>query len=180
RDQYHDFIDGHGFRRTLLCHGDVQLNRHIEADCIARFHLASSAAPGEREIDPASSDMVEFESERGDTLATDHPLTKAALLHLGEIWPAASSFGELIENAGTRVGMRIDDSGAGSRHLAIMTEALFQAVFAGHVELQKDPPMLTTRISRKPQASLLARKQAEREPVITNLRHKMLRIRDEA
>src|SRR5215471_19814965 len=83
RDQYQDFIDGYGFRRTLLCHGDVQLKRRLEPDCIARFHLASSAAAEPDELDPGSPGVVEFKTEQGDTLATDHPMTKAALLELG-------------------------------------------------------------------------------------------------
>ena len=177
RDQYQDFIDGHGFRRTLLCHTGVKLNRKVDPDCVVRFHLASSAAPMVGEIDPAAAGAVEFKTEHDHTLATDHLLTKAALIELGKAWPAAIAFAELVERSRRRLGTAIDS--AASEHVIALTYALFQAVSAGHVEIHKHAPKLTTTISPKPEASLLARKQAETEKLITNLRHRMVLIEDE-
>src|SRR5262245_1262894 len=78
RDQYQDFVDGHGFRRTLLCHADVPLNRRLEPDCITGFYLASSATPVSGDSQPAPDETLEFNTEKGNKLATDHSLTKAA------------------------------------------------------------------------------------------------------
>jgi SAM-dependent methyltransferase len=178
RDQYQDFVDGHGFRRTLLCHADVPLNRRLEPDCIAGFHLASSAAPVSGDSDPTSGETAEFNTERGHKLATDHSLTKAAILELGDAWPGMLAFPALVERAAGRAGLHLDGSEGALEHVAVLTNALFHAVCSGHVEIHKHAPKLTKSISRKPEASLLARKEVESEALVTNLRHKMVRIDD--
>ena len=48
RDQYQDFIDGNGFRRTLLCHDSISLIPPDRPRFRHRFHLLSTTNP----VDP--------------------------------------------------------------------------------------------------------------------------------
>jgi SAM-dependent methyltransferase len=178
RDQYQDFIDGYGFRRTLLCRGSVALRRKLEPDCIKGFHLACSAAPALQPMNPDAAGVVEFKGDDGLSLATDHRPTKAALQCLSQRWPEAVSFGDLVNVALERVSLP-DDSSAREKDIAVLTDALFRAVCAGHVELYRFPPKLTAVIGERPEASLVARMQAKKGAIVTNLRHGTVQLDDE-
>lgn len=173
RDQFQDFIDGHGFRRTLLCRADIKLQRKLVPDCIARFQLASSARPVEPGIDPAAPGIADFKIESGEIVASDHPLTKAALLALGRAWPAAISYAHLLAQARVMVPQSDQED------IEATTHALFTAVMRGHVTLHLQPPAIVTAVSERPEASLVARKQAEQSNLITNLQHTGVLLEDE-
>jgi SAM-dependent methyltransferase len=180
RDQYQDFIDGYGFRRTLLCRADVRLNRAIEPDCVTRFHLAGSAVPVSDAFDPSDAGTAEFKLENGYTMATDHQLSKAALFLLGKCWPAAVSYPVLQQKARHSLAARTDAAKTCSEeNIQTLVQILFDAARVGHVELALHPFRLTTAISDRPQTSRLARKQAETANLVTNLRHTMVRLEDE-
>ena len=170
RDQYHDFIDGHGFRRTLLCHGEIQLDRDVKPTALRRFHLASSLAPTTANVDPAQAGMVEFKSEAGETLSTDHKLTKAALLHLGQSWPGAVHFDDLVAQARSRLATEAPES-CSDADVEAVTENLFELVNDGQVEFYLFPSPFVTAIGERPEVSLLVRKQIALGPMVTSLRH---------
>jgi methyltransferase-like protein len=180
RDQYQDFIDGYGFRRTLLCRADVRLNRAVEPNYVTRFHLACSAAPASDPFDPSDTGAAEFKLDDGYTMVTDHPLGKAALFHLGKCWPAAVTYPVLQEQARHALAARTDvQETCSPENIQALMNILFDAARVGHLELALHPFRLTTTISDRPQASQLARKQAETATLVTNLRHLMVRLEDE-
>jgi hypothetical protein len=55
---------------------------------------------------------------------------------------------------------------------------LLRAHAAGHVAFHSEAPRLVSDVSRRPRASLLARKLAEAGPAIANLRHNGIMLRD--
>jgi len=179
RDQYLDFIDGHGFRRTLLCHADISLQREIDPQRVKNCHVAASLAPVQSDPAPGANGTKTFKAENGDEISTQHHLSGAAFLHLAESWPQAVDFPALLESALSRLGHeaaqareRRDDE---ERALAT---ALFGAFAAGALELHLHPAVLTTAISVRPHASLVARKQAEADCLVTNLRHRGVLLQD--
>jgi SAM-dependent methyltransferase len=180
RDQYLDFIAGDSFRNTLLCHRDVELRRSIDPQSIRDYHLASSLKPTSPGPDGLWAGIMEFKTESGQMLATDHRLTKAALLSLGESWPQAVSFPNVVRNALDRLGSDIGpiDNNL-EEEIAASADAFFRMFSAGLVELHLYPPQLTTNLSERPRASLLARKQAETGSLLTSLRHGGVVIEDE-
>lgn len=180
RDQYHDFIDGHGFRRTLLCHGNVKLDRDVAPARIKDFYFASSAQPTAGEIDPGLTDAVEFKNETGETLATDHPLTKAALLHLAQHWPAAVQYQDLIAAAQARLMARPETPQACTdEHVDATADALFKTACSGHIEFYVYPPRCINRISERPEVSPLVRMQLQSGSMVTSLRHEAVMLEDE-
>lgn len=179
REQYLDFISGRGFRHTLLCHEGVELHRSIGPACVKNYHLAAriDLAPGT--IDPLVDVPAEFNSTEG-TLTTDHRLSKAALLHLGEIWPRAVTFHDLLEDTLVRLAQAahpIRDNL--DEEVEALSTVLFQAFAAGQVTLHLHPPRWTTTISDRPEASLVARQQAKTDSIVTNLSHGAVLLNDE-
>ncbi len=60
QEQYMDFLHNHTFRRTLLCHDDVALERNLHADVMRKFHFAMTTALRADQIDLESDDPVRF------------------------------------------------------------------------------------------------------------------------
>jgi hypothetical protein len=59
-----------------------------------------------------------------------------------------------------------------------LAELLFRAYAARQADLHCEPPPLTTTVSERPEASLLARRQIEAGPIATNLRHSRIVLDD--
>ena len=176
--QYQDFIEGHGFRRTLLCHAGIPLDRSSDPQCIRRYQLTTSAKPVVEGIDPAADGIVSFKTQAGATLSTDHRLSKAALLDLGDCWPKSIGFAELLDGARRRLGPDASQRHAGEEEEERLADLLLRAVHGGHVGIHLAPPQLTTTVSKRPQASLLARTQVLAGPVVTNQQHRITLLED--
>jgi methyltransferase-like protein/trans-aconitate methyltransferase len=179
REQYQDFIEGHSFRRSLLCRDDVVLHRKLKQDCVRRFHLAAEAIPAETPVDFRADGVTSFKIGREGGLSTGHRLSKAAMVLLGECWPATMRFPDLVAAAfdllrksGAAIAEDREDD------VDTLTNVLFRASCAGHVSLHLFPPRLTIKISERPRASRVARKQAETGSLITSLTHGTVSLDD--
>jgi methyltransferase-like protein len=180
REQYADFVEGRSFRQSLFCRAEVRLQRKFDPRCIRKFHLATSAMPKDGPIDPAAGDVVTFRTENGSTLATDHRLSKAVILALGEVWPHAIGFADAVNTALAGLGSAADPIRTNlDEEMDALANLLFRAFSAGQFELHLSPPHLTTTIAERPEASPLARRQAETELAVTNLRHRSVSMKDE-
>src|ERR1044072_1729234 len=93
------FLVAHVVATTLLCRGDIKLQRVLTPDCVTRYFISGSCKPVDPAMDPDAAGRVEFKPESGDMLETDHRLTKAALLDLGRCWPGAVAFKDLAARA---------------------------------------------------------------------------------
>ena len=179
REQYLDLFERSGFRRTLLCRREVALERRLAPACVQHYHLAAVATPVDEGLDPAAPGVAAFKVGEAK-LATDHVLSKAALLCLGESWPQPLPFAAVVQGALDRLGAaaepvraRLDDE------VAALTQVLFRAACSGHVALHLFPPRLTTKIGARPEASLIARRQAATGTVLTNLLHSPVHTEDD-
>ena len=94
----------------------------------------------------------EFRGPLGSTLTTDHEAVKAALLRLGEAWPAALPVAELGDDPA-------------------VAEMLRRAYAANLVHLHVWAPPLATAAPERPRASALARLQADEGTRVTTLLH---------
>jgi SAM-dependent methyltransferase len=181
REQYVDFIRGRGFRETLLCSSEVELRRDIGPQSVRDYYVAALAAPVGEGSDPVQEGVATFRSQRGSTLSIDHRLSKAALSHLGQIWPQAVSFPNLLDGARIRLGDGANRiGGSGDEDVAALATVLFRGFCGGQVELHRCPPRLTTAIGARPEASRVARRQAAEAAAVTNLRHGTVALKDEA
>jgi SAM-dependent methyltransferase len=180
RDQYQDFIDGHGFRRTLLCHGDIPLDHAAGATRIKDFYFAAALDFDTGEINVVDDSVAKFKTSEEGILRIRHPLSKAAFVHLGQTWPAVLSFAEVLAGAERMIAaVNPAQPQAAQEDIASLAEILHRTACGGHMWIHCHPPRLMTTISERPQASLIARKQVATEPVLTNLRHRAITFEDE-
>ena len=102
-EQYLDFVRNQTFRRSLICHVGVSLGRTVRPEMMADLCAAAHIQPEDPSPDVDGVTVVKFQSGTGATFATNHPTTKAALIHLAEIWPRALSFHPLAAAARSRL-----------------------------------------------------------------------------
>ncbi|MCI0377193.1 MAG: class I SAM-dependent methyltransferase [Gemmataceae bacterium] len=207
-EQYMDFLRNRMFRQTLLCHDSVQPNYGLRWQQLRGFYVASPASPSrdrEGAVDPrdvplphgrGSEESMQFQTPDGVTLQARDAIVKAAMLVLGEAWPRALRFEELLEKARVRLVFQGADVGQdsvaveSSEHRrgtgtesyptkqGIDEETLGQSLLTFYaqastslLELWQCPPKFATDISERPTASALARLQAETKNRVTTLRH---------
>ena len=156
REQLADFVRGRSFRRTLLGHADVALSRPASPRSLVGLFVASSVRPISQE---SASGVAQFKTAKGATLSTSHALAKAALLHLGKLWPRCVRFEELLELAGPAAQATADNLG----------EFLLTAAAAGAVEFRTHSSAMASAPGPRPLASALARWQANRGAIVTTL-----------
>jgi methyltransferase-like protein len=177
-EQYLDFLKCRRFRQTLLCHSSAPLNRQLSGESVTGFYVASPARPKSRMADVHAVSMETYGSLDGVTFETDHPLAKAALSLLAEVWPAYIPFDQLLTAAQENYspGPRQSDSSPEDRQL--LANFLFRLYSAGLLELHTQPPPFTTHASMHPKASPLARIQIRTSAFVTSLRHRTVKIDD--
>src|SRR5262245_30793608 len=175
REQYLDFLMGRRFRRTLLCRREVSLDHKIQLGAITNFYVVSEAQPMSPEPSVSSNDTEEFRTHKGASIRTNHPLAKAALLHLSQHSPQSISFRDLLAAA-----RRLAFSEKGENEDRVtLREILVRCFAAGVTELHVWAPSFVTYVSEHPIASPVARHQNRRMKRVTTLRHTGLELNDE-
>jgi methyltransferase-like protein len=132
-------------------------------------------------MDFQSAEPLKFETPDGITLAARDPIVKAAMVVLGEAWPAPMPFAELLKQARLRLGQQGADQGDDKGAEQTLGQALltfYAQASTSLVELWLCPPRFTTNISPKPAASAPARHQAQSSGRVTNLRHESVHLGD--
>jgi methyltransferase-like protein/2-polyprenyl-3-methyl-5-hydroxy-6-metoxy-1,4-benzoquinol methylase len=175
REQYQDFIDGNGFRRSLLCHDNVRLRRTIDVTFVTRFYLLCGLHPVDPKYSLADKSPMQFQTQKGATLTVNEPLLKAAHLCLGEVWPDALSFEELLRKSQAILPGRK----AAEEDAQMLMEAMYVLTSSGVAAFAAWPPAVTTEISSRPEVSALVRQQAQSGPIVTNQLHQAVRLEDE-
>jgi hypothetical protein len=108
-------------------------------------------------------------------MSTDHRLAKAAVFHLGTMWPRAIALDELVAEARKILGTVADSD----TDVRAMCEILMTAHAAGLVELSTHISPFTLAVSDCPTASPVARFQAQRgDDFVATLRHASLHLED--
>ncbi len=172
QQQYLDFVRATPFRHSLLCRKDVSLDRQPNSNRLEGLHVAAQAKAQPAAIDLRSTDPVTFIGP-GGKLTTNRPLMKAAMLHLMEQWPRTIAFPALCSAAGSRLDpspMRSAEQLRADR--ALLGGILLKGYYASNLlEFHAGPLECCVAPGERPVASPLARLQAEKSAVATNLRH---------
>ncbi len=150
REQYRDFLDGRLFRETLLCRQEITLADEPRPERVQGLYVAS---PRRRPPpQPGPPGMAEFQLPGGETMQLDHPLAKAALSLLGERWPAALPFRDVLAEARCRIGATSANEAAAVE----LAEFLLIAESRQFVTFSVHAPRLAPRVSERPLGSPLA------------------------
>ena len=177
QQQYRDFLIFRRFRQTLLCREEAPRVREPDPESLRSLHVGAGTLPETPDADVASDDPVRFKSEKDREVTTTHPLSKAAFLELGAIWPRRVRVSELVAAARARV------LAAGGRPATAEDEArllrfLLGCYGADVVQLWSTACPFVTVISERPRASALARLQARTRTKVTNLKHESIQLED--
>jgi methyltransferase-like protein len=185
QEQYMDFLRNRAFRRTLLCHAEVTLERNLRADMMRGFHVALAMALPWEHIDLDSDDPVSFKLEgQGLKLASAEPIVKAAVRRLAEHWPEALSFDDLHAAAlealpcAKRAHYDGEDNGKGSASKKALASSLMTFLGAGLVHAWVHPPRKLAPLQQRPVASPVARLQARQGKVVSNGHHRQVVLDD--
>ncbi len=168
-EQYYDFLHNRTFRRTLLCHANIAVNRRLSIQPVQNFYISSEAKPAEAADQKAAPGVEYFMGADGSKFATDHPLTKAAFHHLIEVAPVRVHFNDLVKVAGSRFkSIQPADSNPD-----ILATNLLQAFsYSGNlIDFRSFAPQMARVISEHPLATTLARYQCRHEPYAVSLNH---------
>jgi SAM-dependent methyltransferase len=173
REQFLDFINGRGFRQSLLCRAEAELDRRLSPERLRSLFFSCPArvlnAEG-RPLKPPFSDLpqdqpVMFQAEGGSTLTANHPVPRAALLDLAASFPARRSFAALLGDA----------DGEAARALG---EILLSGYAGDIVQIHAHCPRFAATAGPRPLASPLARDQALEGQRVTNLVHEVVDLED--
>ena len=194
-EQYLDFWQHRTFRQTLLCRRGITLNRTLKPEALNAFYLAGRAKPVSDKPDIYSDKVEQFRSppnraEDGVIFSTGHPLVKAALVQLDEIWPQAMTLEALLAAARARLGgeatpatleigsiFKIEPNSVISKAQAedpvrVLSASLLACFARGLVSLHVYRPHFSPEVSERPVVSPVARfLTQERNTRITNLWH---------
>jgi methyltransferase-like protein len=172
-EQYVDYIRHRTFRRTLLCHADISIERKLTPQSITHFYIASRARVVDDENAPPT--VVRFADSDDTALSTDHPITKVAIQYLIET-RATLSFDKLLRFACEQ--LQIDQPTEQDR--MGLASNLLQGYSSSTelVELFSSHPGYVTTMSDKPHARPIARLDAldADQPTTTNLKHERVTL----
>jgi len=174
REQYLDFLKCRVFRQTLLCRSELSPGHEVEDLNLDEFYIASSARAESPQPDFSSGKVEQFSGLKGGSLRTDHPAAKAALVALGDVYPMALTWEELLTEARQRLsiqGLEPD--------VEVLKEILIGACKRGLVQLSVHRPAFVLKASERPLASGLARLQATKGKSVVNLVHESVHLDDE-
>lgn len=178
-EQYMDFLRNRGFRQTILCHDNVQLNRKVRPEAIVKLRVASSTRPETDHIVIRSPDKTSY--RRGSsTLTTNDPVVKAAMMHLQNAWPESIPYPVLAAQAlstatGRTVGVDTEIVGRQSHDLASM---LLRCYGTGQVDLHTSESSFGKEIAERPRVTGFARRQSTKSPQVTNGLHQRVSLDD--
>jgi SAM-dependent methyltransferase len=156
REQQLDFVVNRNFRRSLLCRSDVRPSAEPRLDRLEEMEFASDlAAP--RKLDLRRPRSAPFARRDGTTVDVAHPLTKAAVVRLGQRYPGSISYGELLTVA--RHEVRAAGGGSLADEAHHLLAELYSLMVLGAVEPLRRPRAAPPAPGHRPATSPLARAQ---------------------
>ncbi len=175
-EQYLDFLRNRMFRRSLLCRNDVTLDRNFDPKRILELCIASSAT-SQGPVQLQTNEEAKFQVEDG-VLASGAPLLKAMLSVLGERWPEAIPFDELLETVFTRLSGGPAAVASSTDLVVPLSTNLIHCFIRRIVELYQWPPPVRAAAGPLPNTSALARLQASTQRDVTTLLHHSVALND--
>ncbi|EAQ81984.1 methyltransferase regulatory domain-containing protein [Blastopirellula marina] len=178
REQYADFVRNRMFRQTILCAKGTKLDRALNENTLNGSWINSPMRMIEK--DPAKNfpeNTVSFRNlQTNQGLNTSDPLMITAIEYLGDQFPLAVSFDDLL----ARVQTKAEELGnvEMSQLRRAMANNMIHLAVGGVVELSYTPNRFTREISVKPKTSGVARLQAASVDRLTNARHEIIKLDD--
>ncbi len=174
REQYFDFVCNRRFRRSLLCHQDLEHQTIPVIERVKRLRASASVWPTISPTDLSNKVSVDFRAGDGTMrLSTFDPLFKAALLILTEVFPRSLEFEDLWTQARHRLGRSGIEPGTNPD---ILAQRLLQAYTANALELHTFEPKIPDEASDHPETLSIVRVAAELSASVPSMRHRQVTV----
>ncbi len=170
-EQYLDFVHNRQFRATLLCHAEVELERALGPERVAGAWLGFSATDDGTPVDLSPGQRHSFTTTAGLDIATDLPITKAALQLLRRAWPDVVGFEALAEQAATLLREGGLGGEVGEDAAERLGADLLECYCRGGLTMHRWRPSLATTPGLQPRVSPYARYQAAHAGFVTTRKH---------
>jgi SAM-dependent methyltransferase len=174
REQYYDFLTLRGFRRTLLCHANVTVEREISVERLKGLHYSSPMKAADGEPDLATFAPSRFQAQTGASITVNQPFVKAVLLELVRVWPGRTTWTRLLERARAVAPLVTIEDAEG-----MLREVLLRLHGPDLLELSTVSYPYSLVPSERPLSSPVARLQIRNGPRVTSLRHVPVDLDDE-
>jgi methyltransferase-like protein len=168
--QYLDFVTFRGFRRTIICHQDAQLDRdHVTAN-LRRLFVASPLVKSAEK----GSGAVTFTNRHGPgTITTTSPVLATALTRLQANWPRGILFTDLADEIRAHVPSHLKDELG-----TVLPGGLLKLAVSKVIDFRSYQPPIAESIHACPSTTALIRLQAAQSRNITTLLHREIEIAD--
>jgi len=171
QEQYLDFIAGTRFRRSLLCHAEVTLNRSISDKQIANHYIGLTTIPEHPPVKINNDREVAFKVE-GGSMTSGNRLFKATTMYLKEIFPDSVGFDKLYQTGMSRLGLSSEQAGNDpDASPDVLAGQILIGMFSGLFRLSLSPPRYVGKPGKCPTVGLLPRLQASRGDSATSQLH---------
>ena len=180
REQYFDFLKNRRFRQTLLCHKNADIKRKVIVNFFDDVQIVCDLRAESKTPDFAPQKIEKFAKLGKDGASLDHPLTKAALFYLCEIFPRSISFAELVENAEKILKKNLGgDFAISEDDREILKDVLLKIFGSELVNFFLYQPQIAHHISEKPKADIFIRWLAQNSDMLITRRLRTKKIEDE-
>lgn len=173
REQYLDFFRNGPFRRSLFCRAGLPLATAPVPERLERCRFRARVRPVDAAADPYAPGEETFVGEEGLSLTTADTRLRALLHVLYDAWPGtldhAAATGVLAEAVRR-------SSGGEAPPTAVLGRMLLHALVARIVSSHLLDLPIATAVPEKPAATPVARYQASRGDLVTNLFHQPLNL----
>jgi methyltransferase-like protein len=182
-EQYMDFLRNRMFRQSLLCHKNVSIYHELKPENLSKLRVSAPLFPigrdGEEKRRAPNDPKQLRHANSGVTVSVGNPIMRAALTHLGTIWPENVAFMDLISIARS-VGDRRTILAANQveKENYEIGKALLRFYVNDLIELHVSNSCCTRRIMDFPRASPYARSQAASGKRVTTLHHRQRLLND--
>lgn len=177
REQYLDFLRCCGFRHTLLCRQEQPRQKEMLPERVMRLRVAGEIRPARADANPRSETPEIFHGPNDSQIETNDPILKAALIHLGTLWPECISFSDLLARALDASG-RPADAESQSRAAESLAAELLQLLGAAFLEFRAHRLPVVRQPGPNPRTSALARLQLRVVNFATSLRQSTVVLDD--
>jgi len=175
-EQYIDFCKNTHFRRSLLCHKEVNLNSDYRLDTIQHLYAATEVAPVLDSPDSPAEGATAFKTASGRQFKTTDRFAQTVLQKLSRIKPCTIRADILIQTL-----LHQDSSRTRSdiqKETEKMGHVIYTLFFNGVLELLGAERQCVPEAGHFPKASLVSRLQAPSRR-ITNLCHRIILMDDD-
>jgi methyltransferase-like protein len=169
REQFLDMLMTRMFRRTMLCHADVEFDHRFHPKALQSCYFSSPMRPPALTAESIrSEEKLRFEWQGLGATVSD-PFVKATFFELAKAWPGSITFDDLVSRLRSWVPDQADPAGT-------LTQILIQLPLGKALDIRPTPWPWADSISERPVVSRQARIQAQHGIEVTSLRHNGIRL----